>query len=461
MRGSGPGDGEKVEEMNAGSEHTDAVPLASRQTQPPEETQVLPQAQAQEREEAAEREDAREPEETIEPVVEAATIEDAVLDTAPASPFAEPAAKHGPHTDPVPLRAPSEPPATGTFSAERLAAKALEARLLGGERKLRRREVAAGAGLSLLSARKLWRALGFPNLGDEDVAFTERDQAALSTVVDLVRTGKLTEEAAISVTRSIGQMTDRMVVWQIEALVEDMVHQQGVPDAVARKRLVNELPALVDALEEMLVYSWRRQLNAGVQRLAVRAEAGLQASEEGREGDEDDAPLPLARAVGFADLVSYTSLSRRMNEKTLAQLVQRFENKCAEIISVGGGRLVKTVGDEVLYIAETPAAGAEISLALAEAFTQDEILPEARVSLVWGRILSRLGDIYGPTVNLAARLTALADPGTVLVDSVTAAALDSDERFVLVPQPVETVRGFGEILPVLLSRGSGRGLVLD
>jgi adenylate cyclase len=354
-----------------------------------------------------------------------------------------------------------EAPSTGTMSVERIAMKALEARLLGGERKLRRREVAAGAGLSLLSARKLWRALGFPNLGDDEVAFTERDQAALSTAVDMVRTGKLTEEAAISVTRAIGQMTDRMVVWQIEALVEDMVHEQGVTDAVARKRLVNELPALVDPLEEMLVYSWRRQLNAAVQRLAVRAEAGLQASEEGREGDEDDAPLPLARAVGFADLVSYTSLSRRMNEKTLAKLVQRFENKCAEIISVGGGRLVKTVGDEVLYIAETPAAGAEISLALAEAFTRDEILPEARVAMVWGRILSRLGDIYGPTVNLAARLTTLADPGTVLIDSMTAAALDQDERFVLIPKDAENVRGFGEILPVVLARGQGKGLVLD
>ena len=354
-----------------------------------------------------------------------------------------------------------EPPHTGTLSAERIAAKTLEARLLGGERKLRRREVAAGAGLSLLSARKLWRALGFPNLGDDDVAFTERDQAALNTVVDLVRSGNLTEDAAISVTRAIGQMTDRMVVWQIEALVEDMVHEQGLTDAQARKRLVHELPALVDPLEQMLVYSWRRQLNAGVQRLAVRAEAGLQASEEGREGDEDDAPLPLARAVGFADLVSYTSLSRRMNEKTLAKLVQRFENKCAEIISVGGGRLVKTVGDEVLYIAETPAAGAEISLALAEAFTRDEILPEARVAMVWGRILSRLGDIYGPTVNLAARLTTLADPGTVLVDSMTAAALDQDERFVLIPQEVENVRGFGEIQPVVLARGQGKGLVLD
>jgi class 3 adenylate cyclase len=112
----------------------------------------------------------------------------------------------------------------------------------------------------------------------------------------------------------------------------------------------------------------------------------------------------------FADLVSYTALSRRMNEKTLAQLVQRFENKCAEIISVGGGRLIKTIGDEVLYTAETPVAGAEISLALAQAFDDDELLPQARVSMVWGRILSRLGDIYGPTVNLAARLTALRSP---------------------------------------------------
>ncbi|MEV7606366.1 adenylate/guanylate cyclase domain-containing protein [Paenarthrobacter sp. NPDC089322] len=365
-------------------------------------------------------------------------------------------------TEPEPAQpAVTAGPPTGVMSAERVAIKALEARLLGGERKLRRREVAAGAGVSILSARKLWRALGFPNFGDDDVAFTERDQAALSTILDLVRAGLLTEEAAISVTRSIGQMTDRMVVWQVEALVEDMVQEHGIPDAVARKQLVSQLPALVDSLEEILVYSYRRQLNAGVQRLAVRAEAGLQASEEGREGDEDDAPLPLARAVGFADLVSYTSLSRRMNEKTLAQMVQRFENKCAEIISVGGGRLVKTVGDEVLYIAETPAAGAEISLALAQAFTEDEILPQARVSMVWGRILSRLGDIYGPTVNLAARLTTLAQPGTVLVDAMTAAALGQDERFVLVPQKSENVRGFGEIHPVMLARGRGKGLVLD
>ncbi len=344
---------------------------------------------------------------------------------------------------------------------DRDAIRKLEVELLGAERTLRRREVASGAGVSLLSARKLWRAMGFPNIGDDDVAFTEKDMGALTTIIELVRKEQLTESAAISITRAIGQMTDRMVVWQIEALVEEMVVQRGILDAAARRNLVAELPQLIEPLEETLVYAWRRQMNAAVQRLAVRAESGLASSEAGREGTEDDAPLPLARAVGFADLVSYTSLSRQMNERTLAQLVQRFDNMCAEIISVGGGRLVKTIGDEVLYIAETPEAGAEISLALAKAFTEDDLLPSARVSMVWGRILSRLGDIYGPTVNLASRLTSLAEPGTVLIDASTAATLRDNDRFVLMPHKARTVRGFGEVHPVTLARGTGTGLILD
>lgn len=343
----------------------------------------------------------------------------------------------------------------------RRAARALENLLLGGERTLKRRDVAQGVGLSLFSARKLWRALGMPNFTDDDLAFTAEDLEHLKIMPKLVREGVLTEDAAISVTRAIGQMTDRMVVWQVEALVEDMVVAHGISDAEARVRLVAELPRLIEPLEEMLVYSWRRQLSAGVQRLAVRAKQGLEASEEGRTGGEDDAPLPLARSVGFADLVSYTSLSRRMNEKTLARLVQTFENKCAEVISVGGGRLVKTVGDEVLYIAETPTAGAEIALALSREIAADERLPEGRVAMVWGRVLSRLGDIYGPTVNLAARLTAIAEPGQVLVDDLTAGVLEDDPRFVLTPLEVQNVRGFGEVRPVALGRGEGTGIVLD
>ena len=79
--------------------------------------------------------------------------------------------------------------------------------------------------------------------------------------------------------------------------------------------------------------------------------------------------------------------------------------------------------------------------------------------MVWGRILSRLGDIYGPTVNLAARLTALADPGTVLVDSMTAAALEQDERFVLLPARRRGRPRLRRNPPGAAARGRGRGLV--
>ncbi|GAA1455520.1 adenylate cyclase [Nesterenkonia lacusekhoensis] len=337
----------------------------------------------------------------------------------------------------------------------------LEHRLLGAERTLTYREMAKEMGVSTHSARKLWRALGFPNLDDDVKAFTQADVEALATMVGLVREGYLNEETAISLTRSVGQMTDRMVVWQIEALVEDKITNEQLSDAVARSQVVETLPELIDPIQRLMGYAWRRQLSAALQRLTVRVESGLAASSRGRTGEEHDTPLPLARAVGFADLVSYTSLSRQMNERTLAQMVQRFESKCAEIISIGGGRLVKTVGDEVLYNAETPEAGAEIALALAETIAADEVLPQARVSVVWGRVLSRMGDIYGPTVNLAARLTALADPGTILVDSVTAAALERDDDYLLVPQPPRIVRGFGEVQPNMLLRANGTGIVLD
>ena len=170
---------------------------------------------------------------------------------------------------------------------------------------------------------------------------------------------------------------------------------------------------------------------------------------------------PLARAVGFADMVSYTTLSRTMDDRTLARMVLRFESLAAETISAGGGWLVKTIGDEVMFNAETPEAGAAIALSLAETIAADEELPSARVALTWGRVLSRMGDIYGPTVNLAARLTSLADPGTVLVDAMTAAALSRDERFVLVPQPPRIVRGFGEVRPSLLLDGSAQTLLAD
>jgi adenylate cyclase len=347
----------------------------------------------------------------------------------------------------------------------RNAARELERRLLGGERTLRRREVASDVGVSLLSARKIWRSLGLPRVGDDEVAYTSNDEAALETIIDQVREHLLTEEAALSITRSLGQLTDRMVIWQIEAIVEDLVQNQGMSDAEARRQVILLLDDLIDPIEEVMIYAYRRNLAAAVQRQVVRAESGLKASNEHRDGSEDDAALPLARAVGFADMVSFTKLSRRMDERTLAKLVQGFEARCSEIITVGGGRLVKTIGDEVLYVAETPQAGARIALTLAGEFGVEDVAgretPRVRVGLVWGRVLSRLGDIYGATVNMAARLTSMAEPQQVLTDHLTAQVLAGDARFVLTEQESVHLHGFGEVTPYALTEGQGATLPLD
>jgi adenylate cyclase len=290
-------------------------------------------------------------------------------------------------------------------------------------------------GVSLLSARKLWRALGFANVSDADVAFTEADAEALGRAVGLVRAGLVDEPTTIALARALGQSTERLATWQVEAIAEHLSRQPGV---VSVEVAVQHLELLSDELERLLVYSWRRQLAAAVNRLA--GEAGL------------DGTASSELTVGFADLVSYTRLSRRLSQADLIRLVQRFEAVASDVVTAGGGRVVKTVGDEVLFTATGPAAGAIIALSLSEQMAVDAVLPDVRVGIAHGPVLHSLGDVFGPTVNLASRLTALAQPGTVMTDAATARHLADDQDLVLVPQGRRQVRGFGSVQPLLIAK---------
>ena len=164
-------------------------------------------------------------------------------------------------------------------------------------------------------------------------------------------------------------------------------------------------------LEELALYAYRRQMYTGVLRLALR---------ENKKLGSEPAQLPLVRGVGFVDLVSYTSLVRNLSAPELARLINRFEQSCLDIIAPSGGRIIKTLGDEVFFLTEAPEAIAEISLKLAEQIGKDPELPEVRVAFIWGEVLANRGDVYGSSVNLASRLVSLAEPGSVLTDSETA-----------------------------------------
>jgi len=320
----------------------------------------------------------------------------------------------------------------------------LEHELLGGRRRWRRREAATLAGVSQVSSRKLWRALGFANVGDEDVAFTDADVEALSRVARLVRSGLLDEPTAIALARALGQTADRLVSWHTEALLEHLAGEEGTEP----EELLARLGDLSGDLESLVVYAWRRHLAAAVSWLSEVADHG-------------DLAVQAALTVGFADLVSYTRLSQRLEQHQLGVLVQRFEGLAADVVTAGGGRVVKTVGDEVLFTADRPVSGAVIALSLSEQMAVDEIVPDVRVGLAHGQVLRSLGDVYGPTVNLASRLTALAQPGTVVTDPATGGLLHAEPDLVLVPQRPRSVRGFGIMRPLLVARAGPQRHTID
>jgi adenylate cyclase len=314
----------------------------------------------------------------------------------------------------------------------------LDELLLGGPRTHTRDEAAASAGVSVEYARRLWRAMGFANVGDEAKAFADVDLAALSRLMSLVRDGVIDEELAVSLTRAMGHYAARLVEWQVDALVEHLERTRGMTADEANRAAVETSTEHLDDLQALLVFVWRRQLAA----VAGRALGAAEGSVSG------------VLSVGFADLVSYTRLSQRMEERELAALVDRFDALSADVIAGAGGRLVKTVGDEVLFVADRPQSAALIGLELAEAMAADPDLPDVRVGIATGAVLTRMGDVFGRTVNLASRLTALAQPGTVLIDRRTADAVERSGEFDLDVERTRAVRGMGLVRPGVVRRRS-------
>jgi adenylate cyclase len=120
-------------------------------------------------------------------------------------------------------------------------------------------------------------------------------------------------------------------------------------------------------------------------------------------------------AVGFLDLVGSTSMAQRLEPGELGDVVARFEQEAVEKVSARGGRVVKTIGDEVMFVMPAPEAACEVAILLCEYADGDSVLPPLRGAVAYGDLIPAYGDFYGPTVNVAARAIKLAAPGTLLV----------------------------------------------
>jgi adenylate cyclase len=299
----------------------------------------------------------------------------------------------------------------------------LEQLLLGGPRRYTRVEVARLAGVPLEQAIVLWRALGFADTADDEVVFTDTDVDIVRKADALVREGLVDERARVAMTRMLGQGMSRLAEWQVRLLVELAGRGGGdesPPELAAR---------LLPVLEDIQGYVWRRHLAAHAGRVLAE-------------------PAGHPVVVGFADMVGFTSLARQLGEDGLGELLEGFEATAAEVVARHGGRVVKMLGDEVMFVADTPAAGADIALELLAGGQA----PQLRAGLALGRVLPRYGDVYGPVVNLAARLTGIARPGTALADPELAGALRGDPRYELHQLRPHAVRGFSRLRPWAVRR---------
>jgi adenylate cyclase len=132
-------------------------------------------------------------------------------------------------------------------------------------------------------------------------------------------------------------------------------------------------------------------------------------------------------AVVFVDIVGFTSRSKELDEGQLVQWIEYFEAECSGLVVDHGGRVIKNIGDEVLFVAEDVAGAADAALTMtARGADPDDEFPEVRAGLAYGDVVSRLGDVFGPTVNIASRLTSIARPCSVLIDRGAHDALTGD-----------------------------------
>lgn len=293
-------------------------------------------------------------------------------------------------------------------------------------------ELADASGLTLDEVRGFWWVLGLPDAGDQ-AAWTDDDLVALHA---LSETG-LGREAVARVVRAVGQSVARMAEWQVAAVASTATAAGSGPEAAA-----DALEQARPALERVVAHAWRRHLEVGIARL--RTDAGLEVGHPEEQTHD--------QTVGFADLVNFSGLSNNLDVNRIGDLVEVFEARCADVVAAHGGRMIKTIGDAVLFVADDAGAAARIAFGLVEVIGRDARLPDVRIGLASGPVVTRLGDVFGAPVNLASRLTALARRNRVLTDDETLSRLPRGEyaSFRLTARPV---RGFGLVEPVAIRPG--------
>jgi adenylate cyclase len=309
-----------------------------------------------------------------------------------------------------------------------------------GEPTLDPTTVCEAAGVDRDVGDRLWRALGFPDVPEGVLAYTADDARALR-----LATQGLEDVEGSERDRAEQLILDeaRMVSAYLTALADAELDSLAAEASLGLRRGV-----LADAVERgldrselgwLILYVLRRRLDAVIKR---RSTSGEDADIQGEQ-----------LAVAFIDLTGFTRWSDQVGLGEISEMLRRFEAHVFDSVAEANGRVVKLIGDEVMFVCPAAADAARACLEIVEA--RDPALLPARAGLSYGRALRRSGDYFGPTVNLASRINAIAEPRSLVVDDAAHAALGGEGGFEAVPVGRQELKGLGAVGLWQLWRATG------
>jgi class 3 adenylate cyclase len=285
----------------------------------------------------------------------------------------------------------------------------LASKLVNGARStMSRRELAERVGLPLDLIERLSLAGGLPDPGPDVASVNEDDMALFQTFAAAAEL--FGEETAFQLARVVGGSAAKMA----DAIVS------AYRATIAQPAAAHDESGLAVVQSNIDLAAMRPLFMGGIEQLLKRHVANL-----ARPLDRSAAAGYDTRelVVGFMDLVGSTALAAQLATAELSALLTEFESTSADIVVRHGGRVVKLIGDEVMFTNTDPHQACATAEALAAAFDLHPVITAVRVGLAQGEVLTRDGDCFGPVVNLAARVVGCAQPGQVLLDPALTATV--------------------------------------
>ncbi len=214
----------------------------------------------------------------------------------------------------------------------------------------------------------------------------------------------LPPESVVRSARGRGNAVASIAMNDLSTIRDELVlpmRRAGADDLTVAVALAETARELAPIAEKLMVTDYllhlQRVIGSEVAAIAAR-------------GDAQEIEL----AVGFVDVVGYTALSARIDPEGLDQILDLFEQRVIRVVADGDGvSVVKYLGDAAMFVAPDPVTLARTMLELTNEADGLEDAP-LRGGMSFGATLVREGDYVGPTVNMAARLTDIARPWSLL-----------------------------------------------